>query len=378
MQYRAAYPERKPRCPLCNTEIEDLGGPIAMNDIKRDLEAIRERCDRLTDGLRWNGPGSLNGESLSHGQDGALQLQVQEEQIKHQVSPEAFSREIGGSHENPCHPLLIDITVVASDEIQGRDNTPTIPSPLSSTLLTTSPNYGLPERLKEASDSCPLPTSLKPKPLGPVQLTEKARKLEDAAISTTAGGLTVVLIESSSFQVLFVPQNCAFKSLEDFPPVCQGKPDPSLAQNQGALSTYHRAALSDNVLCIAYWEGPYIDVHDARSALRLHTIKLPQKCDNLLLSPNGEVLAVAMDSGEVICYPIGQERRFDTMPITLPKFDTGKKVACMTFSLNSENISVCSIDAVIRTYSLIIESGFATEVSRHACKLSPPLFDVSL
>jgi WD40 repeat protein len=363
-----------------------------MNDIKRDLEEIRERCERLKAALRWKGPSldekspsSRAEEALSYEEDRGSEPQGQEEGLQHQVSAaqrlqQGVSSDIGDSQGTPGHPLLIDIT--ATDAIQRRDSSSTLKSiisPYSSLVLTqTTPNDGVPEGLQEAVDSNPLPTSLKPEPLGPVQLIKKATKLEDVTISTT--GLTIALIERSDFQVLSIARNCEFKSRKDFPLVCQGEPDTTLARvrNQVTVSTYHRAALSDNVLCIACRDGPYIDVHNARTAQRLHTIEPPKKCDNLLLSPNGEVLAVAMDSGEVVCYPIGHESRFDMMPIKLPNFDAGRKVTCMTFSPNSVNLSVCSDDAVIRTYSLNLEICFAAEVSRHACKLSPPLTDVSL
>lgn len=382
-QYKAANHGRELRCPLCKRLVEEIGRPLAVSDIKGDLVAVRESCERLKAALSWDGP-RLDEES-SPGRDEESFLSRDEELMRHGQSPvqdprlehepsraERLASEFqlitspagDNNHERAGDISLIDFTE-DPEEIRRRDSnssqttTKTIPR-CSSVVLPRSPNNEVPE------ESSSVPTWLRTEVIGPVRLTEKGRKPEDVTIST--GGLTVALIEKSSFEVLAITQNSTFKSRKDFPVVCYGRSPRSPTGSPD--STYHRAALSEDILCITCIEG-HIDVYNAHTGQQLHRIQPPQECRNLLLSPNGEVLAVAMISEGVLCYPIGHDRKFDTLPMDIIRSHGTAiiNVNCMAFSPDSANISVCSVDNIIRTFSLNIESCSANEISRYLWNL---------
>jgi WD40 repeat protein len=98
----------------------------------------------------------------------------------------------------------------------------------------------------------------------------------------------------------------------------------------------------------------------------------------MAISPNGEILAVALDSGEVLLYGEGPHREFNVPPIpivTEPESKDLRLVNCLAFSPDSLHLSVCTSDNILRTYALDIPSHTATfiqsynrQLDEKACK----------
>lgn len=201
--------------------------------------------------------------------------------------------------------------------------------------------------------------------------------LEDTAISATCQSLA--LIERCSFTIRSIPQNTELKFAHDFPVICCGGNDGRFGKSRKLLSDaplpfqpeYMRAVMSDRTLCIACQEG-YVEVHDAETGRLLSCII--ESCCNLAMSPDGELLALAIDSGELLVYGLGPKGDFDQPAVwVIQKIDDCelRLVKCMTFSPDSEHLSVCTFDNIIRTYHVDIVSNSSTLISTYDSKLHP-------
>jgi len=332
-----------------------VGNQIPVQAIKLDLGIIRESCDRLKVALTWDGAAPDDAE-VHYGRNDA-QLADQ-----HYTGSEVPRWEDRLPTEFPAGPIdeapnLIDVTVPNECQRRTSNSSQITMSTMTGVLpYPQSPTYATTEGSSEAVDSFPLPIPFNTNTVGPIQLVKNKTKFEDTAISTT--GVSVALLERSRFKVFSFPKDRPIKCRQDLPLVCEGPADET-------LSTYHRVALSDRVLCIACYEG-HIDIHDAKSGAHRYALRPHRKCDDLLLSPNAKVLAVALVSGEVFCYPVGAEGKFDTMPIRINAIRDGTpgKGAnfSMAFSPNSAYICV-GFEQAVGTYSLNIEKCIAKEIS---------------
>jgi len=125
--------------------------------------------------------------------------------------------------------------------------------------------------------------------------------------------------------------------------------------------SYQRAVISDELLCIAGIPS-CVDIHNVTSGQQVGAITLPNKLRSsaMALSPDGLVLAVGTETGEILVYQIGHGN-FDTVPQI---FDASPKkpIVCMTMSPNSEYLALCSHGNVINVFHLA--SGYCTTFDR--------------
>ena len=125
--------------------------------------------------------------------------------------------------------------------------------------------------------------------------------------------------------------------------------------------------MSDRSLCIACQEN-YVEIRDAITGRFLRRIDSSPNC-NMAISPNGEILALAMDSGELQLFNSGPDWDFNTEPVwVVKKTDASGKlryVKCMAFSPNSNYLSTCTFDNIIRTYKLNMTTNTSTLISTH-------------
>jgi hypothetical protein len=204
-----------------------------------------------------------------------------------------------------------------------------------------------------------------------VNLVQRKKQYQDTAISPTC--LSIALIDLYSFTVLSLPKNSDSKFAADLPVICYGANDGRFGNSKNVISEtthmtpkYMRAVMSDRSLCIACQEG-FIEVHDAKTGRQLKRIKTSANC-NMAVSPNGEILALAMDSGELEVFSSGLDWDFNTEPtwvIRETENSSLRFVKCMVFSTNSTYLSVCTFDNIIHTYKLDMKSHSSTLISTY-------------
>jgi len=126
----------------------------------------------------------------------------------------------------------------------------------------------------------------------------------------------------------------------------------TLANPRDFEPTYLKAAMTDRVLCIACAES-CVDVHITPTGRKIATLEFPgRKCSSIAMSPNRELLAVGMESGEILIYNAGAEENFNTPPRSVKELD-GRSINCVTFSPNSRILGSCSVSNIIRIYNLL-------------------------
>ena len=179
-----------------------------------------------------------------------------------------------------------------------------------------------------------------------------------------------VFVNEASFTIFSMPKvgtNC-----ED---LCCGFADgrfgdrPESASNDGndvqppigVSLIYTRAALTDSILCLACTES-YLDIRSAESGQRIDLIKLPDPCRNILVSPDGEMLVIGMDTGELKVHFFRVARSDLSL---IPKATTNRLINCLAFSPDSHFLAVCTSDNVIRIYELDLQGFTAKVVSRY-------------
>ena len=178
-----------------------------------------------------------------------------------------------------------------------------------------------------------------------------SKKYQATAISETC--LTVALITPQDFSIYAVNEMATSRLL------CYGTNDgkygktvddarkdlDAMANPRGFQPTFQRAVMSDRVLCIACVEG-CVDIYVTTTGRQIGTIQFPQKkCTSLKVSPNGETLAVGMETGEVLLYSAGSAENFVTTPVMLREWDS-RVVNAITFSPNSVFLATCSANLV--------------------------------
>jgi hypothetical protein len=182
--------------------------------------------------------------------------------------------------------------------------------------------------------------------------------VQSTAISSTCE--TIALIKDSNFQIYSIPEpgsngRIALKSCG----FSDGRFGSSLNTTRKQVNepsdrspVYTSAAMSDAILCIACI-GNCIDIHETSTGQRIRTVSFPNlRCRTLTISPNGILLAVGMETGEILIYDISIEADFPTEPVLIESSDASRPVNCIAFSPDSTLMSYCSSKNVIYTYSL--------------------------
>ena len=181
-----------------------------------------------------------------------------------------------------------------------------------------------------------------------------SRKYQATAISETC--LTVALITSQDFSIYAVGEMATSRL------ICCGTNDgkygktvEDMRKDLDAMArefqpTFLRAVMSDRVLCVACVEN-CVDIYVTSTGRRIGTVQFPQrKCTSLKMSPNGEILAVGMETAEVLLYNAGSAENFVTTPVMLRERDS-RAVNTITFSPNSVFLATCSGN-LVNTYRL--------------------------
>ena len=195
------------------------------------------------------------------------------------------------------------------------------------------------------------------KKIAKVQLGPRTA-VQSTAISSTCE--TIALIKDSNFQIYSIPrpgsngrialQSCGFNDGRfGFSLSTMRKP---VDEPSNRSPVYASAAMSDTILCIACI-GNCIDIHETSTGQRIRTVSFPDlRCRTLTISPNGGLLAVGMETGEILIYDISIEANFSTEPVLIESSDASRSVNCIAFSPDSTLMSYCSSKNVIYTYSL--------------------------
>jgi len=195
-----------------------------------------------------------------------------------------------------------------------------------------------------------------------VHLGKRKTQYRATCISATVDKLA--LIDKYDFTIFSVPSNGPIEI------VCYGKNDGSFGKTlssthtvmhdlcpRSIAPTYKRGIMTGHVLCIACREG-CVDIHDAVTGQLIDSIDLERGdiCWDLAISPSGRILAIILDTGEVLLYALGMATaNFISVPVPLFKPQDGtdlRMVSCVAFSRDSAYLSVCTYDNVIRTYDI--------------------------
>ena len=204
-----------------------------------------------------------------------------------------------------------------------------------------------------------------------VTLGEIEQQYVHVTLSPT--GSAIVLMTHLTFQILAIPpKGTSMHTYRDLrPAICCGCNDGRFGPNFETMSLnarddpdfrprYMRAALGEEILCIAGYsskEHMIIDIHDALTGHRKKSLTVPGLCWLVKLSPDEKILAVATDS------PCRLYTFIVEGPGNQPLWSSDKSdkwINCMAFSPDSLYLSVCNSDGIILTYSLEMVSQNAT------------------
>ena len=186
-------------------------------------------------------------------------------------------------------------------------------------------------------------------------------EVESTAISPTCQ--TIALLSYSSFQIFSVGNT---KSSDSIALKCCGFNDgrhgisrkiaresiSDWTSPRRPFPTYVCAAMSDTILCVACKEN-CIDIHETSSGRRITTVSFPnRRYRTHEISPNGSLLAVGMEKGEILMYDIGSEVTSYKEKVLNKSLRASGSVKCIAFSPDSTLISYCTSENIIYTYSL--------------------------
>ena len=117
-------------------------------------------------------------------------------------------------------------------------------------------------------------------------------------------------------------------------------------------SSYHLAALTDEILAIASYET-YIDIRNAKTGQRIHQLKLEIQSHIrvIVFSPDGQHLAVGLKTGDIYVFHAGLRLDFSTPPIRV-KYVHDSPVVAITISHDSLLMAAATQDNVVRAYRL--------------------------
>lgn len=142
--------------------------------------------------------------------------------------------------------------------------------------------------------------------------------------------------------------------------------------------TYSIAAMSDAVLCIGCIQGQ-IDFHDTNTGRRIGIMDLvKRKCWTMKMAPNGRLLAVGTQSGELLLFSSGDGEKFVAGPTLLKPGSL--PITCIEFNKESNYISVAGSGNKITTYYLgkdspILISEYNRKLDERCC--SDPYYGVT-
>lgn len=272
----------------------------------------------------------------------------------------------------PGSDTLRSLEQILSQDDRGRRHEPSSTSSSRAISKASTMSTRRDSQASIISDVGSVVQSIKKTEMSVVNLGQKKTIYQDTAIS--ASGHVIALIDLYNFTILSVPKDAELKFAADFPVICYGANDGQFGNSKSVLSgtgpltpKYVRAVMSDRSLCIACQEG-YIDVRDAKTGRRLRRIDSSVNC-NIAMSPNGEILALAMNSGELQVFSSGPEWDFNTTSFYVIGEAENPKlmrfVKCMAFSPSSVYLAACTSDNVIRTYKLDMKTNSSTLMSTH-------------
>ena len=175
------------------------------------------------------------------------------------------------------------------------------------------------DRARNSVQANPMGKSFYVKACAREQVGRKIKgKYQATAVSDTC--LTVALITTQQYSIYSIGEqamslliSCGFHDGRfGASPETASKSPETMANPRFFAPTYVRAVMNDHILCIACAQS-CIDVHLTPTGRRIGTITLPNsgQCSSLRMSPNSELLAVGMTSGEVLLYASGPSGDFD-------------------------------------------------------------------
>jgi WD40 repeat protein len=202
-----------------------------------------------------------------------------------------------------------------------------------------------------------------------VNLVHGKKLYQETAVSPTCD--TIALIDQHDFMVLSVLKDIDRNFSGTFPVISYGANDGQFGSSSNVVSArtpvtprYTRAVMSDRSLCIACEEGE-VDVRDPKTGRRMNIINASRNCI-MVMSANGDILALAMNSGELKVLSSGPDWDFNTQPIiVIGEEEHSRFVKCMAFAPNSNFLATCTADNIIRTFKLDMKLKKATLRSRH-------------
>ena len=356
----AQFNEKPTRCPVCR-EVGDLGELWPMDDIKAAINSVKENIRWMEYLLPWDADMTQPPPCTKWGQ---VDL----------CSPVQWSSSSDVRSSTPDRRRSSSATL--NGFISLNEQLPA--SPAISVAMTDPSRRASLESLSE-----PTPWEIKADP--PISLNPGRQSYRDVTISTTCRSLAVVKPEY--FTIYSVPRDHTRTfTRDDFCRKCVGYNDGRYGQLPGALSkgsacdmSFLMSVMNDERLCIICHteQNHYLAVFNAETGQSIRRKKLSDRCSKIVMSPNGDMLALALRSGEVLVYPIGTNRDFDTTPIHVMKRNKQARqqcqlTKCMAISHDSAFICVCSNDDVIRTYQINMNKNTAQIMSIHDAELSYP------
>jgi hypothetical protein len=199
--------------------------------------------------------------------------------------------------------------------------------------------------------------------------------VQSTAISSTCE--TIALIKDSNFQIYSIPKtgsngritlkSCGFNdgrfgsSMNTLKKTVDQPSNPS--------PVYVLGAMSDTVLCIAS-TGNCVDIRETSTGRRIRTVTFPNlRCRVLTMSPNGRLLAVGMETGEILIYGIVDiNATIPTEPVVIKSSYASRSVNCIAFSPDLTLMSYCDSNNITYTYSLAASD--IREMAKYNRKLS--------
>lgn len=347
------------RCPICrkDTKLGDVLPTKKINAAIKDIEGDVMWMKRL---LPWKA-------DMTEPRPGASS----------NLSAES-SDLLSGGPRSPGRPQDSHIILPSAPPIGSvkSDEAPTHSSPTRSRSIAPTERRGSVISLID-------PNRYEIKADPPLRFNTGRSGCQDVALSPTCHSLSIV--HSDWFTILSISDNHTKIFSEDhIIRSCvghnngqYGDPDMPLSRGTAFRMPFIMAALNDERLCIiCHSDRNHFAVFNARTGEFIRCTKVQHPCHKILMAPKGEILALALESGELLVYASGPNGNLNTSPISVVKrkAQPAQKwlVKCMAITADSTHISVCSTDDIIRTYHLNVEINKVELLSIYDPELSYP------
>ena len=128
---------------------------------------------------------------------------------------------------------------------------------------------------------------------------------------------------------------------------------PKQAIEQRSILSYHRAALTDEIIAIASFES-FIDIRNAKTGQRIHQLRLEVQSNirAIVFSPDGQHLAVGLKTGDIFVYHAGLKFEFSAPPIRV-RYDHESPITSITISHDSLLMAASTEDNIVRAYRFL-------------------------